>query len=181
MATNTPYVAPANLRLFKEEHDKEINENYPTRAETTEEIGKLIQEQAVNDLVYKGEVQTFAELPQEGNKVGDVWIIAENLNKYFWNGTEWLTFGSTSEGGGSSWADITDKPETFPPSKHQHAYEDLTGVAAKAHTHGTFSSESAGFVPAPTASEDLSFLASDGTWQNPASIEPATIDSIWNE
>jgi hypothetical protein len=47
-----------------------------------------------------------------------------------WNGTAWVP-ESPSEGGGvSSWNDLTDKPETFPPDPHTHPLSDLTQSSA---------------------------------------------------
>lgn len=50
--------------------------------------------------------------------------------------------GDTGPAGTTSWAGITDKPSTFPPSTHSHAIADTTGLqaaldgkAASSHTH----------------------------------------------
>lgn len=39
-----------------------------------------------------------------------------------------LTFDGSEIGGASNWNDITGKPETFPPSAHNHAITDVTGL-----------------------------------------------------
>ena len=39
-----------------------------------------------------------------------------------------LTFDGSEIGGASSWDDITGKPATFPPSAHNHAITDVTGL-----------------------------------------------------
>lgn len=39
-----------------------------------------------------------------------------------------LTFDGAEIGGASNWNDITGKPETFPPSAHNHAITDVTGL-----------------------------------------------------
>ena len=36
---------------------------------------------------------------------------------------------TVTTGGASTWDDITEKPETFPPSTHTHAAGDVTGTA----------------------------------------------------
>lgn len=38
------------------------------------------------------------------------------------------TYDGAEIGGASSWNDITDKPSTFPPSAHNHAITDVTGL-----------------------------------------------------
>lgn len=180
MASNIPYVSPANLRLFRQLHNQEINEGYPTRSETTEEIAAQIKAQAINDFVYKGETPTFADLPDADNKVGDVYTISETMNKYFWNGEGWLTLGSGGSGsGGNTWTEIVDKPDQFPPEPHTHSFEDLSGVAAEGHSHEVFGVSTAGFVPSSEGSPEGSFLGSDGTWSNPETIGTEVIDYIW--
>ena len=39
-----------------------------------------------------------------------------------------LTYDGSEIGGASNWNDITGKPETFPPSAHNHAITDVTGL-----------------------------------------------------
>lgn len=39
-----------------------------------------------------------------------------------------LTYDGAEIGGASNWNDITGKPETFPPSAHNHAITDVTGL-----------------------------------------------------
>lgn len=41
-----------------------------------------------------------------------------------------LPKGEDGAGGASSWADITGKPTTFPPSSHTHTVSDITDIAA---------------------------------------------------
>lgn len=44
-------------------------------------------------------------------------------------------------GGPTAWADITDKPATFPPAAHTHAWSTVTGkpttFSPAAHSHAT--------------------------------------------
>ena len=43
---------------------------------------------------YKGSVATVGDLPQSGNKVGDVWNVQATGMNYAWNGTAWDAQGS---------------------------------------------------------------------------------------
>lgn len=62
--------------------------------ELQKEIEKALQDmQGV--LRYKGSVQTEADLPTEGNVIGDVWNIISTDENVAWTGTEWDKFGST--------------------------------------------------------------------------------------
>lgn len=45
--------------------------------------------------VYKGNVNTVSELPQENNKVGDVYNVLDTDDNYAWNGTQWDKLGGT--------------------------------------------------------------------------------------
>lgn len=59
-----------------------------------EEVEKALQDlQGV--MRYKGSVQTEADLPTEGNVVGDIWNIISTDENVAWTGTEWDKFGST--------------------------------------------------------------------------------------
>lgn len=40
-------------------------------------------------MTYKGSVNTYADLPTSGNKVGDFYNITATGNNYAWTGTEW--------------------------------------------------------------------------------------------
>jgi hypothetical protein len=65
------------------------------------------------------------------------------------NNTKWMSplrtaqaIAALTEDGVSSWNDLTDKPETFPPASHTHPQSDITGLdnallgkAAISHTH----------------------------------------------
>lgn len=43
---------------------------------------------------YKGSVATVGDLPQSGNKVGDVYNVQADGMNYAWDGTEWDNLGS---------------------------------------------------------------------------------------
>ena len=51
-----------------------------------------------------------------------------------------LTFDGSEIGGASNWNDITGKPETFPPSAHNHAITDVTGLEDALQNAGTVKS-----------------------------------------
>lgn len=46
-------------------------------------------------MTYKGSVATYADLPVEGNVVGDTWNVSEMGTNYAWNGTEWDDLGGS--------------------------------------------------------------------------------------
>ena len=58
---------------------------------------KALVEKRINELhlteayVYKGTVNSVAELPSSGNKAGDVYNIGADLNgdNYVWTGSDW--------------------------------------------------------------------------------------------
>ena len=45
-------------------------------------------------LRYKGSVETYADLPTEGNVTGDVWNVIDTDKNYAWDGEKWDEFGS---------------------------------------------------------------------------------------
>lgn len=45
-------------------------------------------------LIWKGSKATYAELPAENNKQGDVWHVEEKSAEYAWDGTAWVELGS---------------------------------------------------------------------------------------
>ena len=58
-----------------------------------EQVEKALQDmQGV--LRYKGSVETEADLPTEGNVIGDVWNITSTDENVSWDGTQWDKFGS---------------------------------------------------------------------------------------
>ena len=63
---------------------------------------------------YKGVKDTVAELPADGNEVGDTWYVTEDSSMYMWNGTSWDSLGEvTPPSTDVSWDDIKDKPDVF--------------------------------------------------------------------
>ena len=45
--------------------------------------------------IYRGSVETFNNLPSEGNNIGDVWNVADENCTYAWNGNGWDKMGSS--------------------------------------------------------------------------------------
>lgn len=63
---------------------------------------------------YKGIKDTVAELPSDGNEVGDTWYVSEDSSMYLWNGTSWDSLGEVAPPATSvEWDDITGKPDVF--------------------------------------------------------------------
>lgn len=56
-------------------------------------------------------------------KSGKMWIRGKSNEASAW--TAWKEMGA---GGASTWAELTGKPSTFPPSAHTHAIGDITGL-----------------------------------------------------
>jgi hypothetical protein len=77
---------------------------------------------------------TPPENPQDGWK----WIDPESGVEYTWfddgNSSQWVETGGVGlkgdkgDPGTTTWAGITDKPATFPPSAHTHDIGDVTGL-----------------------------------------------------
>ena len=44
---------------------------------------------------FKGTVETYDKLPTAGQDVGDVWNISSTNTNYCWNGSNWITIGSS--------------------------------------------------------------------------------------
>lgn len=86
-----------------------------------------------------GVVAGTGDLPTTGNSAGDAYIVGgEGGDLYVWSGTAWQNAGPL---GASDWADITDKPATFPPSAHNHTIAQVnslqTSLDAKVPTSRT--------------------------------------------
>lgn len=56
--------------------------------------GKITQAVA-SAYTYKGVKATKAELPVEGNKVGDVWHVTADAGEYAWDGAKWEALGGS--------------------------------------------------------------------------------------
>lgn len=59
------------------------------------ELQKKIDAAVASAFTYKGVKATKAELPVEGNKVGDVWHVTADANEYAWDGAKWEALGGS--------------------------------------------------------------------------------------
>lgn len=65
-----------------------------TDAMTATAIQELVNNAISSAFTYKGTKNTVANLPQNGNKVGDIWHVVQNGGEYVWNGSAWEELGS---------------------------------------------------------------------------------------
>lgn len=92
---------------------------------TKEEVDSLLS----GILKYKGTKQTYDELPQTGNKIGDVWTVVNSNNTYpdssefVWNGTVWEYLGSIFQ----LTKESVEAVLTGNITSHTHSYLPLTG------------------------------------------------------
>ena len=49
----------------------------------------------ISTMNFKGTVATYEQLPTDGQDVGDVWNISSTNTNYCWNGSNWITIGSS--------------------------------------------------------------------------------------
>ena len=49
----------------------------------------------ISTMNFKGTVATYEQLPTNGQDVGDVWNISSTNTNYCWNGSNWITIGSS--------------------------------------------------------------------------------------
>lgn len=49
----------------------------------------------ISTMNFKGTVGTYEQLPKDGQDVGDVWNISSTNTNYCWNGSNWITIGSS--------------------------------------------------------------------------------------
>lgn len=77
-----------------------------------------------------------------------------------------LTYNGSAVGGTPSWNNVTDKPDSFPPSAHTHAIADVTGLSDALEAAGTVKSvngnnpNASGAVTIPTATTSTDGLMS---------------------
>lgn len=57
------------------------------------ELQQKIDAAVASAFTYKGVKATKAELPSDGNKVGDVWHVTADAGEYAWDGTKWEALG----------------------------------------------------------------------------------------
>lgn len=77
-----------------------------------------------------------------------------------------LTYNGSAVGGTPSWNNVTDKPDSFPPSAHTHAIADVTGLSDALEAAGTVKSvngnnpNDSGAVTIPNATDTENGLMS---------------------
>ena len=49
----------------------------------------------ISTMNFKGTVANYEQLPKDGQDVGDVWNISSTNTNYCWNGSNWITIGSS--------------------------------------------------------------------------------------
>ena len=97
-----------------------------------------------------------------------------------------LTYNGSAVGGAPSWNNVTDKPDSFPPSAHTHAIADVTGLSDALEAAGTVKSvngnnpNASGAVTIPTATTSAAGLmsASDKTKLDGLSTTAGTVTSV---
>lgn len=71
-----------------------------------EKLKDYISKQLSNKITLRGAVETKAELPQENNSYGDVYLCGSTFEMYIWLGESWNYIGSTSTGEGVQETDL---------------------------------------------------------------------------
>ena len=141
-----------NLSYFKTKQDLYNDSKFATKNSIPTDVSQLVNdaeyqtktqldaaiEEAINNAVssvmtYKGTKNSPSELPQEENKLGDVWHVTSDTAEYAWDGTKWEVLGSTMNVS-VAWDDITGKPSEFTPAEHTHddATTDVSGFMSAA-------------------------------------------------
>lgn len=124
-----------NLSYFKTKQDAYNDVKFATKTE----LDNAIDEALTSAFDYKGAKDTIAELPTEGNEVGDMYYVTEDESLHAWNGTSWDNLGSPGAGTSTvSWDEILDKPSTFTPSEHTHVVDDITDLDLSKYANYTF-------------------------------------------
>jgi hypothetical protein len=103
----------------------------------------------IHNDVIRGDEGEPAELPIFYTSETPDFLATQSEAETGTNNTKWMSplrtaqaIAALTEDGVSSWNDLTDKPETFPPASHTHPLEDITGLdaallgkASATHTH----------------------------------------------
>lgn len=117
-------------------------------------------------------------------------LMHEHSNMSVLNGigvsSDQLTYNGSAVGGAPSWNNVTDKPDSFPPSAHTHAIADVTGLSDALEAAGTVKSvngnnpNASGAVTIPTATTSAAGLmsASDKTKLDGLSGTTGTVTSV---
>lgn len=84
------YLDIQGLTYFKGKQD---NEN-ETKFLKTADFDQKVNEKLVNVYKYKGTVDSYDQLPKQGNTAGDVYDVAGGMN-YAWDGKKWDALGES--------------------------------------------------------------------------------------
>ena len=116
-------------------------------------------------IIFKGQVASPGALPPTGNNTGDAYTVTSTGDLWVWDGTKWVNVGPMQgppgpqgiqgvqgPAGPTTWAGITDKPTTFPPTTHSHAISEIANLTATLNAKAPLDSPTFTGVPlAPTA------------------------------
>lgn len=95
-----------------------------------------------------------------------------------------LTYNGSAVGGTPSWNNVTDKPDSFPPSAHMHAIADVTGLSDALEAAGTVKSvngnnpNTSGAVTIPTATTSAAGLMSAADKTKLNGLAASTVVSV---
>ena len=122
------------LQYFKTKQDAFNDGKFATKASVPTKVSQLTNDSefqtktqldtAINQAIaavmtYKGVKATVGELPEDDNKLGDVWHVTADSAEYAWDGTKWEALGGLLQAS-VDWDDITGKPSEFTPAEHSH-------------------------------------------------------------
>lgn len=144
-----------------------------------------------NLALFAQNVGTSSENSKSYSQVSSaVELMHEHSNMSVLNGigvsSDQLTYNGSAVGGAPSWDNVTDKPDSFPPSAHTHAIADVTGLSDALEAAGTVKSvngnnpNASGAVTIPTATTSAAGLmsASDKTKLDGLSGTAGTVTSV---
>lgn len=160
------FVDLSGLNHFKERQDGANDEKYVKLVS----LDDIINNRLTNVYTYKGSVESTALLPQQGNKVGDVYDVANGMN-YAWNGTRWDELGDNLVEVDAALSDTSANPVQNKAIK--------AALDAKAGT-SIFGRSSNGLVPHPTTNTQTRYLREDGSWEIPPDTN-TTYTAITND
>ncbi len=100
--TNEFNTIPAEMEVKQGlDNDDEIEVTY--RDEVNAALNELLDDRHI--MTFMGEVESELELPDEGNRLGDMYSVILSERNYYWNGTDWLDLG-----GDFAYQNLPDKP-----------------------------------------------------------------------
>lgn len=115
-------------------------------------------------------------------------LMHEHSNMSVLNGigvsSDQLTYNGSAVGGAPSWDNVTDKPDSFPPSAHMHAIVDVTGLNDALEAAGTVKSvngnnpNASGAVTIPTATTSAAGLMSAADKTKLNGLAASTVVSV---